>query len=41
MSETHVEIVLDAVAAACDLVPDTFGVTFIQRLDEVCAVCKV
>jgi hypothetical protein len=38
LSQTHVEVVLDAVAAAGDLVPHTFGVTLVERLNQVSAV---
>lgn len=40
LSQTHVEVVLDAVAAAGDLVPHTFGVTLVERLNQVGAVCS-
>lgn len=41
LSQTHVEIVLDAIAASSDLVPDTFCVALVQRLNEMCAVCWI
>lgn len=41
LSKTHVEIVLDTVAATRDLVPDTPGMAFIERLNEVCAVLQL
>lgn len=39
MSETHIEMVLNAVATTGDLVPYTLCVAFVERLDEMCAVC--
>lgn len=41
MSETHVEILLDPVAASSDLMPDTFGVAFVESLDQVCTVYQI
>lgn len=39
LTKTHVEIMLDTVAASRDLVPDTFGMALVKRLDEVCTIC--
>lgn len=39
LPKTHVELMLDAVAAACDLVPHPFGVAFVESLNEMRAVC--
>lgn len=38
-AKTHVEVMLDAVASSCDLVPDAFSVAFVERLDQMRAVC--
>lgn len=40
LTETHVELVLDTVAASCDFVPDAFCMALVERLDKVCAVFR-
>ena len=39
LSETHIEVMLDAVAPSSDLVPDAFSMAFIESLNEVRTVC--
>lgn len=41
LTKTHVEIMLDTVAASRDLVPDTFGMALVKRLDEVCTMLQL
>ena len=41
LSQAHVEIVLDTITASSDLVPDAFGVAFVECLNKVCTVYEV